>query len=121
MPPPGSDDHAAILPLARVGAGEVETGTGGEGVRRTQPSRPTESVGSWVSTIGPLARLDELDPDYDLDADEGDEDDEELMVGIDDDDEDDEDDDDFDDDGMDGEGNSLSTPSSVRNTFTRTL
>lgn len=71
---------------------------------RTSARLLSESAGSWLSTIGPLARLDDFDPDELGVVD--DEDDEELMVGLGNSDEDD--DDDFDDDGMDGEGQSLS-------------
>ena len=61
-----------------------------------------ESDGSWISTIGPLARLEEYEAgEVGPSIDEGDEEDEELMVGLD---GTDDDDDDFDDDGLDGTG-----------------
>jgi hypothetical protein len=61
-----------------------------------------ESDGSWISTIGPLARLEEYEAgEVGPPMDEGDGEDEELMVGLD---GTDDDDDDFDDDGLDGTG-----------------
>jgi len=119
-PPPEIDDDdpdgavtGSLLTIARVNSMRVQHDgnpeelvltVGGCALPARRGGLLSESAGSWLSTIGPLARLDDFDPDELGVVD--DEDDEELMVGLGNSDEDD--DDDFDDDGMDGEGQSLS-------------
>jgi len=103
-PPPHSpppDGSSSLLPSA-----EEDEDLQPDEDDTALPPRPigpvADSQGSWISTIGPLARLSQFDDADEYGPIDGDEEDEELMVGLDDDDDDD-DEGDFD-DGIDGEG-----------------
>ena len=81
---PGNEiSPISSAPQRRASESEhVDESGGGAGMvthaqERLRGDPVSESVGSWISTIGPLARLDEHDASSD-----GEDEDEQLMVGI---------------------------------------